>query len=60
MAWKDSGYNNGVGVLAFQLHASNGDKPGARRVLERLRATADPGDLALAGALAQFQQFVDS
>ncbi len=59
-AWQDSGYNNGVGVLVFQLHASVGDKQGCRRVLEQLRATADPGDLALTDALAQFQQFVDS
>jgi tetratricopeptide (TPR) repeat protein len=59
-AWTDSAYNNGVGVFVFQLHASVGDKAGCRRVLDRLRATANPGDLALAGALAKFQKFVDS
>lgn len=58
-AWRDSGYNNGVGVLVFQLYGSAGDKEGTRRTLERLRATADPGDLALQSALTQFQQHVD-
>lgn len=59
-AWQDSDYNSGVGVLLFQLNASVEDKAACREVLERLRRDADPRDLALASALAQFQAFVDS
>jgi len=58
VAWRDSRWNPGVGILVFQLHASRNDLPACRATVERLRANASPGNLALHKALAQFDAFL--
>lgn len=58
-AWRDSGWNPGVGVLVFQLHASRSDLRACEETLDRLRANASPRDLALQRTIAQFDEFVN-
>jgi hypothetical protein len=58
IAWRDSRWTAGVGILVFQLHASLGDLAACRATLERLRAHAGPNDLALNKAIEQFDAFL--
>ncbi len=55
-AWRDSGRNNGIGVLLFQLDASLGDTAGCREVLASLSRAEDGPDRRLTTAIKAFRQ----
>lgn len=59
-AWHDSGKNNGIGVLLFQLNASLGDAEGCRIVLDELRKSAGGGNFRLDAAIRTFEQAMRS
>lgn len=60
-AWQDSGFNNGVGVLLFQLDASLGDVQGCREAFAKLeQASHGSDDQRLIEAVATFRKALDS
>jgi hypothetical protein len=59
-AWKDSAYNNGVGVLLFQLNASLGRPEVCRKILMRLEKAAHGGDYRLNKAVMAFRAALDA
>src|SRR5690606_5722472 len=54
-AWKDSHYNNGVGILAFQVNASLGNWQECQKIFQRLE-NARGGNLKLNRALDAFER----
>lgn len=54
-AWQDSDYNNGVGILAFQVNASLGNWKECQKILQRLE-NARGGNLKLNRALDAFER----
>jgi hypothetical protein len=58
VAWRDSRWTAGVGILVFQLHASLGNLAACRATVERLRSNAGRSDLALITAIEKFDAFL--
>lgn len=55
-AWVDGDYNNGIGVLVFQLNASLGHLAVCREVLSHLERATGGANLRLNKAVATFKQ----
>lgn len=55
-AWLDSGKNNGVGALLFQLSAAQGHVDRCRDVLQSLERSYGTGDASLDDAVRQFRK----
>lgn len=55
-AWIDSGQNNGIAVLLFQLNATLGRADECAAILASLRHQADPGNADLTEAIDTFSK----
>lgn len=58
-AWIDSSYNNGIGVLQFQLSATLGDVATCREVFAHLERGSGGDDYRLNRAVATFREALD-
>ena len=58
-AWRDSGYNRGIGVYLFQVNASVGNQTTCREILDRLEKSTGGGDLLFDRAVRTFRQALD-
>lgn len=59
-AWKDSSFNNGIGVFLFQLNASLGRPEECQKILEKLELAAHGDDYRLNDAVSRFRAALDA
>lgn len=59
-AWKDSNFNNGIGVFLFQLNASLGHAEKCREILSKLEQAAHGDDYRLNTAVKKFKAALDA
>lgn len=58
-AWRDSDFNNGIGVFVFQVNASLGNVAMCREVMHQLSRARGGGDYPLDRAIDTFQHALD-